>query len=316
MMNRTNHIWMNGQLVPWESATTHVMSHALHYGSSVFEGIRSYASTRGPVFFRLEDHIDRLLMSAHIYSMPLKHDRDALLAACHEVITKNELDAAYLRPLAYRGYGKLGLNPGDTPVDIIIAAVPWGDYHGGDSKNDGLDVRIVSWQRPAPNTLPAMAKAGGNYLSGQLVAAEAHRDGYHEGIALDVNGYVSEGSGMNVFAVKNGVLFTPTAASSILPGLTRDTVFHLAKELGLEVRSENLVREVLTIADEVFLVGTAAEITPVRSIDRKPIGAGTCGPITKRLQDAFADLINGRIADPHGYITAVQTSPAAKQVAV
>jgi branched-chain amino acid aminotransferase len=303
MTDDSRTIWKNGRLVPFAEATTHVMSHALHYGSSVFEGIRCYRTERGPRFLRLEDHVDRLLASARIYRMPVPFGRDQLIDACHEVVADNRLESAYVRPLLYRGHGRLGLDPGDTPTEAIVAAVEWDHYHGEGAKTDGVDACVVSWQRPAPNTLPQLAKAGGNYLSGQLIAAEAHRDGYAEGIALGTDGYVSEGSGMNVFVARGGVLFTPPASCSLLPGLTRDLVFELARGAGFEVREERIVRELLLLADELFLVGTAAEITPVRSVDRAPVGDGRPGPMTRRLQRAFAELVAGRIPDPRGHVT-------------
>jgi len=295
-------IWMNGELLPWADATTHVMSHALHYGSSVFEGIRCYRTDRGPHFLRLDDHIDRLLASARIYRMPVPFDRDQLLDACHQVVAANGYESAYVRPLLYRGEGRLGLDPGDTRTDAVVAAVEWAHYHAADAKQVGVDACIVSWQRPAPNTIPQLAKAGGNYLSGQLIAAEAHRNGYAEGIALGTDGYVSEGSGMNVFVARDGVLFTPPASCSLLPGLTRDSILRLARQAGIEVREERLVRELLSLADELFLVGTAAEITPVRSLDRAAVGAGCPGPITRRLQRGFDELIAGRAPDPDGHV--------------
>lgn len=310
MIQATELIWKNGRLCPWAEATTHVMTHALHYGSSVFEGIRSYASDQGTVFFRLEEHIERLFHSARIYRMPVEFSPEQILAACHEVVDKNRLSAAYIRPLIYRGYGALGLDPAESPAEVIVAAVEWGLYLGAESQEQGVDVKVVSWNRPAANTLPTMAKAGGNYLSGQLIACEAHRDGYAEGVALDTDGYVSEGSGQNIFVSHKGVLLTPPTAASILPGFTRDTVMRLAAELGYEVREERLVRELLLIADEIFLCGTASEITPVRSVDKLPVGSGTRGPVTAALQQAFQDLIQGRRDAPPGHLTPLRRSEA------
>lgn len=314
MIRPVEFIWQNGHLVPWAAATTHVMAHALHYGSSVFEGIRCYDTARGPAFFRLEDHVDRLLTSARIYAMTVPFDRATLIDACHQIVAENGLRAAYVRPLVYRGLGEIGLDPRDTTVDVIVAAIELGQYHTSTAQENGIDVGIVSWQRPAPNTLPQMAKAGGNYLSGQLIAAEAHRNGYAEGIALATDGYVAEGSGMNVFVAKDGILFTPPAACSLLPGLTRDTVLQLGDELGIEIRQERVVRELLLLADEIFLVGTAAEITPVRSVDRQPVGDGRPGPITGRLQRAFADLIAGRRANDRGHVSLLHGHRATAEV--
>jgi branched-chain amino acid aminotransferase len=299
-------IWQNGALVPWAQATTHVLAHALHYGSSVFEGIRVYDTERGSVFFRLDDHLKRLFASARIYRMEVPFDLAAVRAACHRTVASNELRSAYVRPLVYCGYGSMSLDPAGAAIDVVVAAIDWGLYLGAESKTRGVDACTASWQRLPPNTLPMLAKAGGNYLSGQLIACEAHRNGYAEGIALDAAGMVSEGSGQNLFAVRDGVLLTPPASSSILPGITRDTVLQFAAEEGIPVRVEPIPRELLLLADEVFLCGTASEITPVRSLDKLPIGNGARGEVTARLQRAFDDLLAGRRADPHGWCVAVE----------
>lgn len=299
-MQPTEWIWRDGVFVPWATATTHVLSHALHYGSAVFEGIRAYATPAGTQFFRLRDHLERLHQSAAIYHMPLPHDVDTLAAACKELLRKNRLPHAYLRPLAFRGPGPLSLDPTPCPVETVIAAWEWGKYlaHG----DAGVDVCIASWRRVAGSTLPALAKAAGNYLSSQLIRLEARRNGYAEGIALTTDGTVGEASGENVFVVHKGTLSTPDAASSVLLGITRDSVLTLARGLGIEVREQRIPRELLTIADEVFLCGTAAEITPVRSIDRVPIGRGAPGPVTRAVQQAFFGLFDGSTEDRHGWL--------------
>lgn len=306
-------IWMNGELVPWEKATVHVMSHALHYGSSVFEGIRVYKTPDGPKVFRLTDHMQRFYDSAKIYRMPIPFDRDQLIQVCKDVVAANNLrNGAYIRPIAFRGYGEPGLAPRpDHKVDVAIAAWEWGAYLGSDALENGVDACISSWQRVAPNTIPAMAKAGGNYLSGQLISTEAKRLGFAEGIALSADGTVSEGAGENVFVIKNGRIITPPAAASILSGLTRDAIMKLAARAGHTVEEKNIPREALYLADEIFFSGTAAEVTPVRSIDRIEIGTGRRGPITKLLQDAFFGLFSGQTQDTDGWLEAVDSTPVA-----
>jgi branched-chain amino acid aminotransferase len=298
-MKTTKFIWHEGRLVPWEQATVHVLSHALHYGSSVFEGIRVYPTPQGAVGFRLTDHIRRLFHSAKIYRMKIPYSREALTAACREVVRENALlKGAYIRPIAFRGYGELGVAGNiEQPASVSIAAWEWGSYLGDGALEQGVDVCVSSWQRVAPNTVPALAKAGGNYLSSALVTLEARRLGFAEGLALSVDGYVSEGAGENLFLVQNGKLYTPPVAASILSGITRDTVARLAESLGLEVLEQNIPRELLYIADEVFLTGTAAEITPVRSVDKITIGEGKRGPITERLQKLFFGLFDGSTVD-------------------
>jgi len=297
-LKTTKFIWHEGRLVPWEQATVHVLSHALHYGSSVFEGIRVYQTPNGAMGFRLTDHVRRLYHSAKIYRMKIPYSREVITAACREVVRENGLKGAYIRPIAFRGYGELGVAGNvDQPASVSIAAWEWGSYLGEGALEQGVDVCVSSWQRVAPNTVPALAKAGGNYLSSALVTLEARRLGFAEGLALSVDGYVSEGAGENLFLVQNGKLYTPPVAASILSGITRDTVARLAESLGLEVLEQNIPRELLYIADEVFLTGTAAEITPVRSVDKIAVGEGKRGPITERLQKLFFGLFDGSTVD-------------------
>ncbi len=310
-------IWMNGRMIPWEQATVHVMSHALHYGSSVFEGIRVYKTPDGPKIFRLTDHIRRLFDSARIYRMPIPYTRDQLVSVCKDLIIANKLmNGAYIRPIALLGYGEIGLSPKPGhAVDVAIAAWEWGAYLGADSFEKGVDVCISSWQRVAPNTVPALAKAGGNYLSSQLISTEAKRLGFAEGIALSTDGTVSEGAGENLFVIRNGVLHTPPAAASILTGITRDTVLTLAAQRGLTVREMSIPREMLYLADEIFFTGTAVELTPVRSVDRIDVGNGKRGPITKRLQDAFFGLFSGDTEDTEGWLEGLDQPKAAAAAA-
>jgi branched-chain amino acid aminotransferase len=303
-LKTTKFIWHEGRLVPWEQATVHVLSHALHYGSSVFEGIRVYQTPQGAVGFRLTDHVRRLFHSAKIYRIKVPYTRDAITAACREVVRENGLlQGAYIRPIVYRGYGEMGVAGNiEQPASVSIAAWEWGSYLGEGGLEQGVDVCVSSWQRVAPNTVPALAKAGGNYLSSALVTLEARRLGFAEGLALSVDGYVSEGAGENLFLVQNGKLYTPPVAASILSGITRDTVARLAESLGLEVLEQNIPRELLYIADEVFLTGTAAEITPVRSVDKITVGEGKRGPITERLQKLFFGLFDGSTVDRWGWL--------------
>ena len=294
-------IWHNGAIKPWADATTHVMSHALHYGSSVFEGIRSYETPRGPAIFRLTDHTNRLFASARIYEMALPYTPDEINAACREVLRRNGLGKAYLRPVAYRGLGGFGLSA-DTPVDVAVAAWPLGAYLGAGVLEAGIDACVSSWQRFAPNTLPAGAKAGGNYLSGQLVAREARRLGFGEGIALASTGLLSEGAGENLFLVFDGALHTPPVSAALLNGITRHTLMVLAREAGIDVVERDLPREYLYLCDELFMCGTAAEITPIRSVDGRPVGAGKPGPVTRRMQALFFGLFDGSTPDRHGWL--------------
>ncbi len=306
-------IWLNGRMVQWDQATIHVMAHALHYGSSVFEGIRVYKTPDGAKIFRLSDHMQRLYDSAKIYRMPIPYKLDELIAVCKEVIIANDLmNGAYIRPIALRGYGEVGLAPKpDHPVDVAIAAWEWGAYLGADSMEQGVDVCISSWQRVAPNTIPALAKAGGNYLSSQLISTEAKRLGFAEGIALATDGTVSEGAGENLFVIKNGRIMTPPASSCILTGITRHSITVLAERLGLVVEEGAMMRESLYLADEMFFTGTAAEITPIRSVDRIEIGDGKRGPITKQLQDAFFGLFSGETEDTEGWLEGLDAQPVA-----
>jgi branched-chain amino acid aminotransferase len=303
----TPYIWFNGKLVAWEKATVHVLSHALHYGSSVFEGVRAYALPNGVAIFRLRDHTKRLFDSAKIHRIALPFSIDQINEACRQIIAVNGLhNGAYLRPIAFRGYGEIGVAPkNDPPVEVAIAAWEWGKYLGSEGMEAGVDVCVSSWQRVASNTIPAMAKAGGNYLSSQLISQEAHRLGFAEGIGLSPDGTVSEGGGENLFLVKDGVIFTPGISHSLLSGITRDSVMALAREFGLEVREIAMPREMLYLADEMFFTGTAVEITPIRSVDRIQVGIGRRGPITEKLQQAFFGLFNGTTADKWGWLDAV-----------
>ncbi|HEV7778697.1 MAG TPA: branched-chain amino acid transaminase [Luteibacter sp.] len=294
-------IWQNGEIKPWREATVHVMAHALHYGSSVFEGIRSYATPDGAAIFRLTDHIKRLYLSAKIYDIVIPYTPDELIAACRDVVKRNELTAAYLRPVAFRGLGGFGLSA-DCPTDVAVASWPMGPYLGPEALETGIDACVSSWQRFAPNTIPAGAKAGGNYLSGQLIAREARRLGFGEGIALASTGLLSEGAGENLFLVFDGVLHTPPASASILSGITRHTLATLAREEGIEVIERDLPREYLYLADEILMCGTAAEVTPIRSVDGKPVGSGKAGPVTRRLQELYFGLFNGSTADRWGWL--------------
>lgn len=308
----TQFIWFNGKLVPWEKATVHVLSHALHYGSSVFEGLRAYETPKGVAIFRLHDHSRRLHDSAKIYRIALTYTAQEIDEACRQVIAVNGLKrGGYIRPIVFRGYGEIGVTPkNDPPVEVAIAAWEWGKYLGHESEASGVDVCVSSWHRVAPNTLPALAKAGGNYLSSQLIGAEARRLGFAEGIGLTPDGTLSEGSGENLFLVKDGVLLTPALAHSALSGITRDTVMRLARERGIEVREMALPRELLYLADEAFFTGTAVEITPIRSVDRLPVGEGQRGPVTETLQSAFFGLFNGKTEDKWGWLDYVDMSKA------
>lgn len=313
MFDGGKYIWFNGEMVPWDQAQVHVLTHALHYGSSVFEGIRVYKTPAGPKVFRLTDHMQRLYDSAKIYRMPIPYSRDALSDVCKQLIVANGLmDGAYIRPIAMRGYGEIGLAPkANHPVDVAIAAWNWGAYLGSEALENGVDVCISSWQRVAPNTLPALAKAGGNYLSSQLISVEAKQRGFAEGIALATDGTVSEGAGENLFVIRGGKIMTPPSTSSILTGITRDSIMQLAARQGLTVVEQSLPRESLYLADEMFFTGTAAEVTPIRSVDRIEIGTGSRGPITERLQEAFFGLFTGDTDDSEGWLESVTTETAA-----
>lgn len=306
-LQTTNNIWHNGNLIPWDKAQIHVMSHVVHYGSSVFEGIRCYKQPDGAGVFRLQEHMARLLDSAKIYRMPVPYTVDQLCSAVVDVVEANGVAPCYIRPIAFRGYGEMGVNPLTSPVEVYIANFPWGKYVPG---NQGADVCISSWSRLAPNTMPSLAKAGANYMNSQLIRMEAEVNGYSEGIALDVNGYLSEGSGENLFIIRGGVLYTTPLANSVLSGITRASVITLAKQLGIEVVEQALPREMLYIADEAFFTGTAAEVTHLRSVDRILVGDGTMGPITSALHEEFFGIVNGLKPDRHNWLTPVNVKVA------
>jgi branched-chain amino acid aminotransferase len=312
-ISAAKHIWYNGKLVPWDQAQVHVLAHALHYGSTVFEGERAYATPHGPVIFRLREHTRRLFDSAKIYRMDIPYTPDQINAACKEIIVVNGLNkGAYLRPFAFRGYGEIGVAPKNPPpIDTVVAAFEWGAYLGAEGLENGIDVCVSSWQRLAPNTIPSLGKAAGNYLSSPLISMEAKRLGFAEGIGLGVDGSVSEGAGENLFVIRDGVIYTPALASSILQGITRDTVITLARAHGFEVREQSIPREFLYLADEMFLTGTAAEVTPVRSVDRITIGAGKRGPVTETLQAAFFGLFTGKTPDKWGWLEPCNIAGAA-----
>ena len=297
-------IWFNGRLVPFESATVHVLTHALHYGSSVFEGIRCYDTDRGPAVFRLREHMRRLVDSAKIYRMEVPYDLDALDGAVLDTIAASGMGACYVRPLVYRGFGKMGVNPLNNPVETMVAVWDWAAYLGPEALEKGVDVHVSSWQRYAPNTIPALAKAGGNYLSSSLAKMDAVLGGFAEGIMLNVDGYVSEGSGENLFLVRDGKILTPPASLSVLPGITRSSVVQLARDAGYTVEEALIPREALYLADELFFTGTAAEITPVRTVDHHTIGTGRRGEVTEALQKAYNEIIH-RGNDPYGWLTFV-----------
>ena len=301
----TGKIWMNGSLVEWADAKIHIASHVIHYGSGVFEGARCYDTPRGSACFRLDTHMKRLFDSARIYRMEPQVSLTTLTDAVLETIRANKQKACYIRPIIYRGYHALGVNPFPCPVDAAVLTWPWGAYLGQDALENGVDVRVSSWARSAPNTFPTLAKTSANYANSQLIKMEAITEGYSEGIALDTAGLLSEGSGQNLFLVRDGVLYTPPVTASILPGITRDSVITIARDLGYTVREESLPREMLYICDEAFFAGTAVEITPIRSVDKITVGAGGRGPITKAIQQAFFDIINGEAPDRHNWLTFV-----------
>ena len=298
----TGKIWMNGSLVDWADAKIHVGSHVVHYGSGVFEGARCYETKRGTACFRIDAHLERLFDSCKIYRMEPRQSYDELHRAVLETIRVNEYKACYIRPIVYRGYHTLGVNPFPCPVDTAILLWEWGAYLGQDALTNGVDVKISSWSRSAPNTFPTLAKTSANYANSALIKMEAVAEGYSEGIALDTGGYLSEGSGQNLFVVRNDTIYTPPVHASILPGITRDSIITLAHDLGFKVREEMLPRELLYIADEAFFVGTAVEVTPIRSVDKIQIGKGRRGPITTAIQDAFFDVVTGRVEDRHGWL--------------
>jgi len=298
-------IWMDGEIVPWAEATVHIMSHVLHYGSSVFEGIRCYKTPQGPAIFRVAEHVKRLFDSARIYNMHPDYTHQEIIDAMRDLVRANGLESCYLRPVVYRGLGTPGVNPMGSPVCTSIVCWDWGKYLGDHSVDQGVDVCVSSWMRFAPNTIPAMAKSSANYMNGQLIKMEAVRNGYAEGIAVDTRGFLSEGSGENLFAVRNEIAYTPPVSASILPGITRETVIRLLREDGVQVVEDNIPREMLYIADELFFTGTATEVAPIRSVDRTLVGSGEAGPITRRVQKRFLDIVQGKVADTHGWLTLV-----------
>ena len=304
-MTPTEKIWHNGRFIAWEDARIHVLSHVVSYGSSVFEGVRCYDTERGPAIFRLREHTRRLLDSARIYRIPVEYSLEQLMEAQIELVRVNRLRSCYIRPIILRGYGGMGVLPANNPTEVFLACWEWGKYLGEEALAAGVDVCVSSWNRMTPNTFPALAKAGGNYINSQLIRMEANQNGYAEGIALGPDGLVSEGSGENIFVIRDGRIYTPPVSAGILPGITRDSILTLAREAGIEVVETDIPREMLYIADEIFFTGTAAEVTPVRSVDRIPVGSGRRGPVTERLQRAFFDIVEGRAEDRHGWLTPV-----------
>jgi branched-chain amino acid aminotransferase len=310
--SETGKIWMNGKLVDWKDATIHVATHVVHYGTGVFEGIRAYDSPRGTNVFRLPEHMRRLWDSCRVYRMEPSYTLAQLTDAVLDTIRANNFKSCYIRPLIYRGYSQLGVNPMPRPVDVAVIVWEWGQYLGEEALNQGVDVGVSSWTRLAPNTLPAMAKATANYANSGLIKMQATVDGYAEGIALDESGLLSEGSGQNLFLVRDNVIYTPSLTSSILEGITRNTVLQLAKDLNFEVREQPLPREFLYLADEAFFCGTAVEITPIRSIDKIPVGSGKRGRITAALQERFFAIVRGERPDEHNWLTPVGAAVGAK----
>lgn len=306
MSENAKYIWMSGKLIPWEQANVHITAHVVHYGSNVFEGMRAYATPNGAAVWCMMPHVDRMFNSAKIYRMPIPWTREQVADAIVETVAANEHPACYIRPILFRGCGALGVNPQACSVELSIITLNWGRYLGHEAIEKGIDVCVSSWRRAAPDTFPAMAKAGGNYISSQLMKMEALMDGYAEAIALDSFGFVSEGSGENLFMVRDGALYTAPLSAATLPGITRSCVVTLAGEMGIPVREENIPREALYLADELFFTGTAAEISPIKSVDRVPVGSGSRGPITHRLQDEFFGLTEGRIPDRHGWLWPVK----------
>ena len=306
-MPKADKIWFNGELIGWDDAKIHVLSHVVHYGSSIFEGMRCYDTKRGSACFRLSDHVKRLFDSAKIYRMQIPFKQDEVMQAILTTIRANNLKACYVRPIVFRGYGELGVDPTPCPVDAVVAVWEWGAYLGEEALEKGASVCFSSWNRLAPNTMPSLAKVGANYMNSQLIKMEALADGYAEGIALDTHGYVSEASGENIFLVKNGAIYTPSTGSSILPGITRHSIITLARDLGYTVTQRPIPRESLYIADEVFFTGSAAEVTPISQIDKVEIGNGSRGPVTKALQDAFFGLVTGESEDRYGWLTYVKS---------
>jgi branched-chain amino acid aminotransferase len=309
-LNPTEWIWRDGEFIAWQDANVHVLAHSMQFGSSAFEGIRCYSTPRGPAIFRLEDHLQRLLNSCKIYRMDVPYTVDELVAANCELVEKNGLDACYLRPMVIRGYGAAGMVPFDSPVEVFLPCWPWGAYLGDHAMENGADACVSSWHRMAPNTTPSMAKVAGNYLGGQLVKMEALANGYDEAIALGPDGLISEGSGQNVFVVQRGIVFTTMTNGTLLPGITRDTIITLARDAGFDVREQPLQRELLYTADEIFLTGTASEVTPVRSVDKIKVGTGKVGEVTKMLQRIFLDVVQGKSEDKYHWLCHVRAERA------
>jgi branched-chain amino acid aminotransferase len=313
-LTKTSWIWRDGVFIRWEDAHVHVLSHSMQFGSSAFEGIRCYSTPRGPAIFRLEDHLQRLVNSCRIYKTEIGYSVGELAFACCELVVRNELDACYIRPMVLRGFGAAGMVPFDSPVEVYLPCWPWGAYLGEGALEAGVDACVSTWARMAPNTIPAMAKMAGNYLSGQLIKMEALANGFAEAIALGPDGTVSEGSGQNVFLVSKGTLYTAPFNGTLLAGITRDSVLTLARVAGIPVREQNMPRELLYSADEIFLTGTASEVTPVRSVDRIRVGNGRRGPITEQLQQQFLAIVHGTAPDEHGWLTHVRAERAATDV--
>ena len=309
-LNPTDWIWRDGEFIAWQDANVHVLAHSMQFGSSAFEGIRCYSTPRGPAIFRLEDHLQRLLNSCKIYRMEVPYTVDELVAANCELVEKNGLDSCYLRPMVIRGYGAAGMVPFDSPVEVYLPCWPWGAYLGDHAMENGADACVSSWHRMAPNTTPSMAKVAGNYLGGQLIKMEALANGYDEAIALGPDGLISEGSGQNVFIVQKGIVFTTPTNGTLLPGITRDSIITIARDLGLDVREGPLQREMLYTCDEIFLTGTASEVTPVRSVDKIKVGAGKAGEVTKLLQRTFLDMVQGKTEDKHNWLCHVRAERA------
>ncbi len=312
-IHATEKIWHNGTLIPWDQAQIHIMSHVVNYGSSVFEGIRCYAHSNQPAIFRLREHMQRLLDSAKIYRIDVDYNHEQLCDAAIELVAANHTWPCYMRPIVMRGYGEAGVNPFNSPTEVYMVNYPWGKYLGSGDVSEGVDVCVSSWSRIAPNTMPAMSKAGANYMNSQLMKMEAILNGYVEAIALDVNGFVSEASGANIFVVRQGKLLTPPLGNSVLPGITRDAVIRLAEDIGVPLVEQMIPREMLYIAEEVFFCGTASEITPIRSIDKININNGVTGPVTLALQREFFGIVNGSVADRHAWFTKVPVPEGAKQ---
>ena len=309
-LDATEWIWRDGEFIAWQDANVHVLAHSMQFGSSAFEGIRCYSTPRGPAIFRLEDHLQRLINSCKIYRMEVPYTVDELVAANCELVEKNGLDACYLRPMVIRGYGAAGMVPFDSPIEVFLPCWKWGAYLGDHAMENGADACVSSWHRMAPNTTPSMAKVAGNYLGGQLIKMEALANGYDEAIALGPDGLISEGSGQNVFIVQRGIVYTTTTNGTLLPGITRDSIITIARDLGLDVREQPLQREMLYTAEEIFLTGTASEVTPVRSVDKIKVGLGRTGEVTKLLQRTFMDIVQGKTEDKYHWLCHVRAERA------